>query len=79
MTSSDLRAALETLGVSQRWLASRLGRAATTIQRQCRGEWTITADVAFSVELLQRLSPDQLAAVVDDPATPNRSKGRPAT
>jgi plasmid maintenance system antidote protein VapI len=78
MTSSQLRAALDHLGVSQRWLASRLGRAATTIQRQCKGEWPITADVSFAIELLKRLSPDQLAAVVDDPVARNASKGRPA-
>jgi plasmid maintenance system antidote protein VapI len=78
MTPHQLRAALENLGVSQRWLASRLGRAATTIHRQCTGEWPVTADVAFSVELLLRLSQDQLADVIDDPIAANRAKGWPA-
>lgn len=63
MTGTELRAALSALGVSQRWLAARLGVHEVTVYRWCEQE-EIPARVAFPIELLRRLPVQDRAAII---------------
>jgi DNA-binding transcriptional regulator YiaG len=55
MTALEFRAALKTLGVSQRWLASRLGVGPVTVWRWARGDLPVPQYAVFALELLAEL------------------------
>jgi len=56
MTAPEFRAALKTLGVSQRWLAARLGVDPVTVWRWARGDLPVPQYAAFALELLSELT-----------------------
>ena len=77
MTGQELTAALAAFGVSQKWFADRLGVAPSTVQRWCGGAWEIKPFAAFAIDLMRRLPPAELAAVINETAEANRRRGRP--
>ena len=57
MTADEFRAALKALGITQKWLAGRLGVAPQTVNRWVSGELAVPRYAAFALELL-RHSPE---------------------
>lgn len=57
MTSAELRATLKTLGISQKWLAERLGVATTTVNRWAVGDLAVPQYAIAYLELLAVTNP----------------------
>jgi DNA-binding transcriptional regulator YiaG len=55
MTAPELRAELQALGLSQRWLAGRLGVAANTVNRWASGELAVPQYAVAYLELLRKV------------------------
>jgi len=55
LTALEFRAALETLGVSQRLLAFRLGVAPVTVWRWAGGDLPVPQYAVYALELLAEL------------------------
>lgn len=53
MTPGEFRAALKALGISQKWLAGRLGVPAPTVNRWATGKHPVAPYVPFVLELLR--------------------------
>ena len=52
LSSPEFRAALKTLGVSQAWLAARLGVDRITVWRWAKGDTPVPQYAIFTLELL---------------------------
>lgn len=55
VTGTELRAALDELGLTQAWLARRLGKHPVTVSRWCRGDSPVPEDIVFIIYLLRKL------------------------
>ncbi len=56
MTPTEFRSALRTLGVSQRWLADKLGVDFRTVNRWANGKLPVPQYAQFPLELLIRIA-----------------------
>ncbi len=55
MTADEFRGKLKALGISQKWLADRLGVSAQTVNRWARGTIAVPKHGQFVLELLEVL------------------------
>jgi transcriptional regulator with XRE-family HTH domain len=55
LTAPEFRAALKALGVSQKWLAERLGVDPVTVWRWAAGAMPVPQYAVFALELLAEL------------------------
>jgi DNA-binding transcriptional regulator YiaG len=55
MSAADFRSQLRELGLSQAWLARKLGKAPHTVGKWAGGELRVPEYVAFTLELLNTI------------------------
>lgn len=61
MTNDEFRAALKTLDLRQRWLASRLGVETSTVNRWAQGTLPVPQYAVFALSLIEQLAAEGIA------------------
>lgn len=56
MTADEFRASLKALGISQRWLAGRLGVNTATVNRWAQGTLPVPQYAVFALSLVEQLA-----------------------